>query len=115
MGRKKLEDLTEKERKEKYLKELKEMFSVLDENKRRIIYPHLDRIAYLKVKLESLEDIIDEQGLIDKYQNGENQWGYKPSAAVKTYNDLNKSFISETKFVEPYLPASTKVSKLSML
>lgn len=98
-----------------YFKKLKKMYSVVGENKYEMLEPHLRNIAFIKIKLEELEKVIEKQGVIEKYQNGENQWGYKPSAAVKTYNDLVKSFVTETKFVESYLPADTKVSKLSML
>lgn len=100
---------------EKYFRKLKKMFSGIGDNKYQMLEPHLRNIAFMKGKLEELEQMIEEQGIIDKYQNGENQWGFKPSAAVKTYNDLVKSFVNETKFVESYLPADVKVSKLSML
>lgn len=98
-----------------YLSELLEIYSVLDENKFTLIKPHLEQIAYMKVQLEELQKMIDETGLVERYQNGENQFGMKPSAAVKAYNDIIRSFSGETKFVETYLPAEKKVSKLSAL
>lgn len=115
MAKKKEGFVNEIDRKEMYLKELVEMYSVLDENKMILLRPHLQQIAFLRVKLELLQDKINETGVIEEYQNGENQHGMKISAALKSYNDTVKSFIQETKFVEAYLPAEKKVSKLSAL
>lgn len=113
---KKLEKVkTKEERIQDYLTELLEIYSLLDENKFTLVKPHLEQIAYMKVQLEELQIMIDETGLVERYQNGENQFGMKPSAAVKAYNDIIRSFSAETKFVESYLPAVKKVSKLSML
>lgn len=100
---------------DKYLNELKKMFQIVGVNKFKMLEPHLRNIAFMKAKLEELEVMIEEDGLVETYQNGENQFGKKPSTAVKTYNDIIKSFVNETKFVESYLPADSKESKLSML
>ena len=115
MAKKLSKEITPLERKELYLKELIEIYSVLDKNKQTLLYPHLENIAYMKVKLEELQKMIDETGLVETYMNGANQYGMKPSAAVKAYNDLNRSFIAETKFVESYLPVEKKESKLASL
>lgn len=115
MPKKNVIELTEKERVNHYLTELLTIYSVLDSNKQTLLKPHLESIAWIKVQLEELKVTIDETGLVERYQNGENQYGLKPSAAVRTYNDLSKTFIAETKFVESYLPAQQKQSKLSML
>lgn len=102
-------------KKDTYLNKLKKMFQGIGDNKYDILLPHLRNIAFMKAKLEELEEIIEQDGLVETYQNGNNQFGKKPSTAVKTYNDMIKSFVTETKFVEAYLPADAKVSKLSML
>lgn len=106
---------TELDRKAIYLKELTDTYSALDENKRILLKPHLEQMAFMRVKLELLQEKINETGVIEEYQNGENQYGMKISAALKSYNDTIKSYIAETKFVESYLPAEKRVSKLSAL
>ena len=44
--------LTEKEKKAKYLRELQKIFKGVDANKKKVLYAHLDNIAYMKAKLE---------------------------------------------------------------
>lgn len=108
-------ELTEKERKEVYLKELIDIFKSVDSNKKKVLYAHLDNLAYMKVKLEILQDKIDEDGLVEVYQNGENQYGTKPSTALKAYNDTIKSYNTLYKEIAPYIPLEQRESKLSML
>lgn len=115
MAKKIVKELTEKERKEKYLKELQDIFSGVDGNKKKVLFAHLDNLAYMKVKLERLQDMIDEDGLVEVYQNGENQYGTKPSTALKAYNDTIKSYNTLYKEIAPYIPLEQRESKLARL
>ena len=72
---KKLKVKTKEERIQEYLTELLDIFSVLDENKFTLVKPHIEQIAYMMVQLEELQGMIDETGLVERYQNGENQFG----------------------------------------
>lgn len=115
MAKKIKKELTIKERKEKYLSELLDIFSTVDTNKRKVLFAHLDNLAYMKAKLEILQDMIDEDGLVEVYQNGENQYGTKPSTALKAYNDTIKSYNTLYKEVAPYIPLEQRESKFSKL
>ncbi len=107
--------LTEKEKKAKYLRELQKIFKGVDANKKRVLQAHLDNIAYMKAKLETLQEMIDAEGLVEVYQNGENQYGTKPSTAVKAYNDIVRSYNTLYKEIAPFIPLAQRESKLSML
>lgn len=115
MAKKITEEMTQKEKKEKYLKELQEIFKGIDGNKKKVLFGHLDNLAYMKVKLELLQEMIDEDGLVEVYQNGENQYGYKPSTALRAYNDTIKSYNALYKEISPYIPQEQRESKLSKL
>lgn len=115
MAKKILKDLTENEKKAKYLKELQDIFSGVDGNKKKVLFAHLDNLSYMKVKLEALQKLIDRDGLIETYQNGENQYGTKPSTALKAYNDTIKSYNTLYKEIAPFIPLEQRESKLSML
>ena len=60
MAKKITKEMTQKEKKEKYLKELQEIFKGIDGNKKKVLFGHLDNLAYMKVKLELLQEMIDD-------------------------------------------------------
>lgn len=72
----------------KELRRLNKLFVNLEENQKQTAAGLIRSAAFMAVSLEDLEEIINEQGYIDQYQNGANQNGEKISAAVQTYNNM---------------------------
>lgn len=64
----------------------------------------------MKVTLDDLQEYIAENGVIDYYQNGANQSGLKPSAALQSYNSLIKNYSATVKSLCFYLPPMKKQS-----
>ena len=52
----------------------------------------------------SLMERINEEGVTIRYQNGENQWGYKKSPDVETYNSFIKQYTTIIKQLTDLLP-----------
>lgn len=80
--------MEKEQRIKKELRRLNKLFVNLEENQKQTAAGLIRSAAFMAVSLEDLEEIINEQGYIDQYQNGANQNGEKISAAVQTYNNM---------------------------
>lgn len=89
------------ERLKKILRDLE-----IDEKKLEASESLIENAAFMAVTLQGLREKINRNGVISKYQNGENQWGTKQSPEVKTYNQMLKNHMSITKQLTDLLPAS---------
>ena len=99
--------MQEKTKEEKIAEEkerIGQWFSDLDENQLAIVEPLIQNAAFMKVTLDSLQGIINQEGVIDKYMNGLNQFGLKASASLQSYNSLVKNYAAVVKVLLSYLP-----------
>ena len=64
--------------------------------------------AFMAVSLEELQEIINEEGYVVEYQNGENQHGTKQSDAVKTHIAMTKNHASIIKQLTDLVPPEKK-------
>lgn len=85
------------------------------DNEKAIIAPLLQNAAFMKVTLEDLQEIINTEGVTEVYQNGANQHGIKPSAALQSYNNLMKVYTSVVKTLSTYLPPDEKRRAVSSI
>lgn len=83
-------------------------FEDLAEHERSVILPLIQNAAFMRVTLEDLQKIIAEQGPVEAYQNGENQYGMKQSAAMQSYNSLIKNYAAVIKNLFNLLPPERK-------
>lgn len=83
-------------------------FEKLNENEKSIILPLIQNASFMRVTLEDLQQIIAEQGPVEAYQNGANQYGMKQSAALQSYNALVKNYASVIKNLFSLLPPMEK-------
>lgn len=109
-----------KKPKEKRIKEeqkrLKEIFLELEENKRNLVTPLIEKAAFMSVELDNLQEKIEQDGWTSEYQNGENQWGTKKSPEADTYISLSKNYAAVIKQLTELVPAEKrKESKLAAL
>ena len=72
-------------------------FAGIEARHKAIAVPLSQNAAFMKATLEDLQEIINEEGLIDEYQNGSNQNGMKQSAALQGYNAMMKNYTAVTK------------------
>ena len=79
-------------------------FESLDENEKAVIDPLIRNAAFMRVALDDLQEIIAEQGPVEAYQNGNNQFGMKQSAALQSYNSLVKNYAAVIKTLFGLLP-----------
>lgn len=101
-------EIDKNERIKKEIERISCYFEEMPENKRSVIIPLIQNSAFMKVTLEDLQDLINEEGVIDQYKNGENQYGQKQSATLQSYNALVKNYASVTKTLFQSLPYMAK-------
>ena len=96
-------------------KRLMQFYVELPENKLELVTPLIENAAFMKVTLDDLQDLINESGVTDEYQNGENQRGRKISADIQAYNSTMKMYTAVIDRLAKMLPPMRKKSKLEEL
>lgn len=91
---------------------LKKFYKALPENKLFLATRLIERAAFQRVTLEDLEIEINNSGVIETYQNGENQSGVKQSAAVQAYNAMYKNYQATLRDLAAMVPEMKGTSKL---
>lgn len=75
---------------------LKGIFKDLDENKRKLVTPLIEKAAFMSIELDDLQAKLEKEGWTSEYQNGQNQWGTKKSPEAETYIALSKNYVYNT-------------------
>lgn len=95
---------------------LKGIFRDLDENKKKLVTPLIEKAAFMSVELDDLQEIIEQDGWTSEYKNGENQYGTKRSPEAETYIALSKNYAAIIKQLTDLVPAAKrKKSRLEAL
>ena len=95
---------------------LRGIFRDLDENKKKLVTPLIEKAAFMSVELDDLQATIETEGWTSEYQNGQNQWGTKKSPEADTYIALSKNYAAVIKQLTELVPAAKrKASKLDAL
>lgn len=96
--------------------ELTEIYSDLSAEKMKIVLPLIENAAFIENEMHKLQAIIQNDGAVDEYQNGNNQFGKKQSANLQSYNALVKSYNMINSRLEAMLPPKkAEKSKLGEL
>ena len=106
---------TKESRVKKEKNRLQKIFKDLDPNKLKACQALIDRAAYITVSLQDLEEQLNEIGWTEYYQNGENQSGFKKSAAADVHISLTKNLNAIIKQLLDLVPAAQKKSRLTEL
>jgi len=85
---------------------LNKVFANLPKEKLNTAASLIRNAAFMTITLDDLQATMNEQGVVDKYQNGENQWGYKKSPQVEIYNTMIKNHLAIIKQLCDLLPDS---------
>ena len=88
----------------KEIKKLDKIFKNIDENKLKIVNPLIHQCAFMSAELQDLKELIKQNGSVEFYKNGANQYGRKKSAAVEVYNAMIKNFATILKQLYDLLP-----------
>ena len=97
-------------------KRLKEIFAELEENKRNLVTPLIEKAAFMNIELDDLQETIEQEGWTSEYKNGENQYGTKKSPEAETYIALSKNYAAVIKQLTELVPAAKrKASRLAAL
>jgi hypothetical protein len=60
----------------------------IDSQRMDIAQSLIGNAAFMAITLQDLQDEINANGVVSRYQNGENQWGTKQSPEASTYISL---------------------------
>jgi hypothetical protein len=95
---------------------LRKVFKELDKNKQVTVESLVKTAAFMAVSIEELEEIINNDGYTEEYQNGKNQKGIKQTEAVKTHLAMIKNFTLIIRHLSDLTPpAKKKGSRLEAL
>lgn len=95
---------------------LRSIFKELEENKRKLVTPIIEKAAFMSVELDALQEIIEQDGWTSEYKNGENQYGTKRSPEADTYIALSKNYAAVIKQLVDIVPeAKRKQTRLAAL
>ena len=109
-------ELTKEQKIKKEIARLKRVFKDLDKNKLQTVESLIKNAAFMAVSLEELQEIINDEGYVVEYQNGENQKATKQSDAVKTQIAMTKNHAAIIKQLTDLVPPEKKKeSKLQAL
>lgn len=87
---------------------LKGIFKELDENKRKLVTPLIEKAAFMSIELDDLQETIEQEGWTSEYKNGENQYGTKKSPEAETYIALSKNYAAIIKQLVDLVPAAKR-------
>ena len=88
---------------------LNKFYKEINEEKRATAKVLIDNLAFMTIQMNLMKERINEEGVMIKYQNGENQWGYKKSPDVDTYNSFIKQSTTIVKQLTDLLPKDVPV------
>lgn len=109
-------ELTKEEKIKREKTRLRGIFKDLEEGKRKLVTPLIEKAAFMSVELDILQEQIQEEGWTSEYKNGENQYGTKKSPEAETYIALSKNYAAVIKQLTELVPApKRKQSKLAAL
>lgn len=103
-----MQDSNTKKRIKSKENKIKKQFKNIDASKKDLITELIYNAAFMSVKLEDLIEHINENGIKESYKNGENQFGYKESVEMKTYNTIVKNYTNIIKQLTDLVPAEEK-------
>lgn len=94
---------------------LLDIFADLEPNKLSTCQAIIDRVAFITISLQDLEEQLNVTGWVEEYQNGENQSGLKKAAAADVHISLTKNLNALIKQLLDLVPPAQKKSRLEAM
>ena len=85
-------------------KAIKDEIDRLPDSKAELGRSLLEKARFMDQGLDELQEAIKENGWVERYQNGANQFGLKKSSHADVYNVLIKNYNSTIKQILDLLP-----------
>ena len=95
----------------KEFKKLKKIFKNIEKDKKNLVDKLIESAAFMTVELRKLEDFINENGVVEEYKNGKDQYGTKTSSQAQVYNTMIKNYTSIIKQLTELLPDGLPATK----
>lgn len=98
---------TDKQRKTKInreLKRLQKIYENIETSRKKTVEKLINDAAFMAVTLEEIRLVIQRDGVVETYQNGENQKGVKKSSAVEVYDKMVNTYSKVIKQLCDLLP-----------
>ena len=98
---------TEEEKNKAIKKEilkLKKIYKDIDKEKFNTVLSLLEEAAFMTITLKDLRETVNREGTKSTYQNGENQWGTKPSVEYDQYLKTIDKHMKAVKQLADLLP-----------
>lgn len=99
-----LQDIDKDTRIKKELSRLNNIFKNIEDGKKKTVKRVIENVAFMAITLQDLQEVINQEGCISRYQNGANQWGYKESVAIGVYNKTIKNYMTAVNKLIELLP-----------
>lgn len=99
----------------KELRKLQDIFVGIDESRKKVVETLIENAAFMAAQLKLLQAYIDEHGVTETYQNGENQFGKKKSSEVDVYNTMIKNYTAIIRQLLELLPADQSAEEDELL
>ena len=92
---------------------LLKLFAEIDENKKDFVREQISNLAWYTVSAKILQEKIDKNGTMIRYDNGGGQSGYKENPDVRTLLGYQKNITDITKQLSELVPVKRKESKMA--
>lgn len=110
-----MKKLTKEEQITAEVERINELFKGADANKMAMAKPLIENAAFMRVTLAEMQEIINRDGVIDHYTNGQHQGGAKASAAVQGYNSLVKNYTTVIKTLMSLVPLEVRKTTMAQI
>lgn len=104
--------IAQKQDKEKRIKKeirrLNSLFRDMPKDTKKVAKSLIENAAFMSVTLQDLQEHINLHGTTDRYQNGENQWGYKKSPQVEIHISMTRNLNATMNQLTGLLPKEDK-------
>ena len=89
---------------------IKKLINTLPDAKKSVALGLLDKAVFMDEELGKLQATLKEKGWVEKYKNGDNQFGLKKSSEAEVYNNMIKNYNSTLKQIADLFPAEDKTA-----
>ena len=83
---------------------ISKIYDDMTPDRKELARPLIENAGFLSAILEELRQEINNKGIKEKYQNGNNQSGFKDSIETKTYTTFLRAYMSVIKQLSDMLP-----------
>lgn len=95
------------------LARFKKIYKDIDSNKSELCKRLFEEAAYLYATMQECKEHLEQEGLIEVYQNGMNQSGLKQNPASKLYLDCSKHYNNTIKQINECVAIKEEENKNS--